>query len=104
MTTAIQRLADLIERQEARWSWESLDFTVKTVFIARLADRLPRFDPQVEWEAMPVRYRRELAWHLSRTPQQLHCAWEEDCHRLSVEADEATAEAFRELTTIEGGS
>ena len=97
---AVARLAEQIDQRELEWSWANIDFAVKARFISRMVDLLPQFDPETEWQAMPVQYRRELAWHLSRTPEQLNSAWEADCEHLRGEADEETVAVFRELTGI----
>jgi hypothetical protein len=99
----LEVVAATATRREAEWSWSILNHSVKARFIAAMADRLPRLDPQKHWQAMPVRYRQELAWHLSRTTEQLRSAWEEDCERLRLKADEATVEAFKALSHIVEG-
>ena len=95
--TALRSLSEQIARREFEWSWSNLDPKVKSKFVERMNLRLPWLDPETEWESMTLNGRQELAWHLTRTPQQLRTAWEEDCHRLKLESDEATEQAFRVL-------
>jgi hypothetical protein len=95
--TALARLAEAIARREAEWAWDAIDPSMRATFTERLAEHLPEMDPAVEWENMPLRYRREWASNLTRTPDELRAVWEEDRRRLAEEADEATIEVFKVL-------
>ena len=95
--TTIARLIEGIANREAAWTWDAIDPGLRTAFAERLAALLPNVDPAVEWEAMPLRYRHEIAWHLTRTPVEHRAVWEEDCRRLAEDADEATIQALKVL-------
>jgi len=99
--TGLGRLAEGIARREAEWAWDNIDPELRATFTDRLAARLPRLNPTIEWESMPLRYRREWAWHLSRTPAEHEEATAEDVHRLQMEADDATRDVFMAITGVE---
>jgi hypothetical protein len=97
---SVEQLATEMERRERRWTWEYLDPVIKAKFVAQMNERLPKLDHRAEWQGMTVKGRQELSWHLSRSPEQLRSAWEEDCERIRLAADEATCEAFSVLSRL----
>ena len=90
-------LEEIVAQYEQKWSWESLDPTTK----AKFTDRVMAADAETAWGWMTIPHRRELIWHMSRTPEQLRCSWEEDVHRLRLDADEETIAAFRTLAEMD---
>jgi hypothetical protein len=99
--TAMAHLAETMARREERWRWENIDPVVRAEFASRME---PGADPEPEWSSRSVRVRRELDWHLRLRPGQYRSVFEEDSHRLQMEADQASVEAFRILTEIASGA
>ena len=93
-------MRDHVARYEREWSWENLDPATK----AKFTDRVVAADPETAWGWMTVPHRRELLWHMSRTPEQRQHSWEEDVHRLRLEADEETIACFLVLTGLTGAT
>jgi hypothetical protein len=95
--TALDHLAGLVAQRERQWLWWNIDLEIRDRFTERLAERLPELDPEAAWAAMPIKDRRELVWHLTRTSAEHRASWQEDAHRLEMLADQETVRAFQIL-------
>lgn len=100
MTTtddAMAHLADTMAKRTERWEWPNVDPVVRAEFASRME---PGLDPEEEWSLRSIRIRRELAFHLLHPAGHAATPTEVDSHRLQMEADQASVQAFRVLVGL----